>query len=276
MSTYSARATGIYGEVQNLGSVAVRMIFWPVENAAFRTFSDGGTDVEQESKKLQHHRYLPQLQLLLRAVILVALLACSFGPSYSFAAIHVLLSRSWSSTEAPAVLAAYTAFLLCLAVNGVLEAYIHARMSSKELMVSNGTMIAIVMLQASCIAVSKQLGESCVSLVAIDCLSMSLRIATALWYVIKWHRQYSGAKLAWMPSIGTLSVLAGASLITQLSNKRMFSSLRQDDLLQRFPRPLLEHVAVGVAVLGFVLMSWLYFEADALKRLKSGGKEHKE
>lgn len=275
LSTYSARATGVYGEVQNLASVVVRLVFWPVENAAFRSFSDTGTG-ETEETQAQKHRHLPQLQLLLRAVLLAALLACSFGPSYAFAAIHVLLSHSWSSTDAPTVLAAYTAFLLCLAVNGVLEAYIHARMSAKELMLSNGLMVAIVLMQAGCIAFAKQLGESGVALVVIECFSMLLRIVTALWFVMRWHRQYAGPKLAWMPSVGTLLVLAGAAFVTHLSNERMLSRLGQGDLQQRLPWPLLEHVAVGGVMLGGVILSWLQFEADALKSIRSKTKEHEE
>lgn len=66
LSTYSARATGVYGEVQNLGSVVVRMVFWPVENAAFRSFSDAGAS-GTEGKEEQTHQHVPQLQLLLRA-----------------------------------------------------------------------------------------------------------------------------------------------------------------------------------------------------------------
>eukprot|EP00892_Ulva_mutabilis_P001411 jgi/Ulvmu1/11270/UM073_0042.1 len=276
LSTYSARATGIYGEVQNLGSVVVRMVFWPVENAAFRSFSDTAAADEKENQPSQRHWHLPQLQLLVKAVLLAALLACAFGPNYAFAAIHVLLSHSWSSTEAPTVLAAYTAFLLCIAINGVLEAYIHARMSPKELMLSNGVMIAIVMLQAGGIAASKQLGESCVSLVAIDCFSMLLRIVTALWYMSTWHRHYSGPKLAWMPSLGTVVVLAGAAFVTWLSNQRMISNLGDQDLQHRLPRALLEHVAIGVAVLGCVFLSWLRFESDALRSLRPSRREHED
>lgn len=273
LSTYSARATGVYGEVQNLGSVVVRMVFWPVENAAFRSFSDAGAS-GTEGKEEQTHQHVPQLQLLLRAVLLAALLACAFGPNYSFAAIHVLMSRSWSATEAPSVLAAYTAYLLCLAVNGVLEAYIHARMSTKELMFSNAVMVGVVLLQAACIAISKRLGESCVALVAIDCFSMLLRICTALCFIMRWHRQYSGRKLTWMPSVGTMLVLAGATFVTRVSNQRMMSSLEDRDLQQRLPRAMLEHVAVGGVMLGCVLLSWLRFEADALRSIGSKQKQH--
>jgi hypothetical protein len=39
LSTYGAYEAGVYGEVQNLGGLAVRLVFWPVETAAFRIFS---------------------------------------------------------------------------------------------------------------------------------------------------------------------------------------------------------------------------------------------
>ena len=292
LSMYSERASGIYGEVQNLGSLVVRLVFWPIENAAFRAFSEApattsnaraaSTDASSESSALegtqvhQDHTHIPRMQILLRTVVLCASLACTFGPNYSFVAIHVLLSHRWSSTAAPTVLAAYCGYLLCLAVNGVCEAYVHATMTPGDLMRSNAAMVAIVLLQAGCIAASYRLGESCVMLVAIDSVSMLARITVAGIYIRKWHRHYKGSWLAWVPAPGSVLALAAAAAATHVSNRRMFDSLADEQMTQRLPMPMLKHVAVGGGVLCCVLMCWVRTERGLLREMRVVMKRHKD
>jgi hypothetical protein len=55
LSTYGAHEAGVYGEVQNLGGLAARLVFWPVETAAFRTFSKR-TDAETIPCKVPSNR----------------------------------------------------------------------------------------------------------------------------------------------------------------------------------------------------------------------------
>lgn len=277
---YSERASGIYGEVQNLGSLVVRLVFWPIENAAFRAFSEAPksrtetapADTSQgsiaaETQGHQEHTHIPRMQLLLRIVVLCSSLACTFGPNYSFAAIHVLLSHRWSSTAAPDVLAAYCGYLLCLAVNGVCEAYVHATMTPGDLMRSNVAMVAIVLLQAGCIAASHMLGESCVMLVMIDCASMLARITVACFYISKWHKHYKGSWFAWVPAPGSMLALAVAAAVTNTSN-RVFSSLTDEQLGQRLPQPMLKHIAVGGGVLCCVLLCWMRTERGLFREMR--------
>lgn len=290
---YSESASGIYGQVQNLGSLVVRLVFWPIENAAFRAFSEAPTtsshtppapaDTSRRSSSpdshMHHkHAHIPRMQLLLRIVVLCASLACAFGPSHSFVAIHVLLDGAtrWSSTAAPSVLAAYCGYLLCLAVNGVCEAYVHATMTPGDLMRSNIAMVAIVILQAGCIAASHRLGESCVMLVAIDCASMLARITVAGFYIRKWHKHYKGSWFAWVPAPGSALALACAAALTHASNRRMFDSLAEEQLLQRLPLPMLQHIAVGGGALCCVLLCWLRTERGLLKEMRGVLRPHQD
>jgi oligosaccharide translocation protein RFT1 len=267
--------------VQNLGSVVVRLVFWPIEKGAYRAFSEttGGqvsTDDNKKGPDASVHRHIPQLQLLLRIVMLCACLACSFGPSYSFSAIHVLLTSRWSSTTAPAVLGAYCFYLLFLAVNGVSEAYIHARMTPSELLVSNLMMVAIVVAQTLCILGAHQLGESCIALVVIDCASMAARIAVAVWYIYRWHKGYHGPWTAWMPSPASLLALACAAAVLHVSNRAMQSHLDAFSLQQRLPVSMRRHIAVGICTLGVVLLLWCWTERAILVQLRPVVKRHKD
>jgi oligosaccharide translocation protein RFT1 len=294
LKLYSKRTSGIYGEVQNLGSLVVRMVFWPIENAAFRAFSEapiatsrGGqaasTQASQShSKTAAHahanleHAHIPRILLLLRIVVLCASLACTFGPNYSFAAIHVLLSHTWSSTTAPTVLAAYCGYLLCLAVNGVCEAYVHATMTAGDLMRSNVAMVSIVLVQAGCIAASHRVGESCLALVAIDCASMIARITVACFYIRKWHKHYKGSWFKWLPASGSLLALAVAALVTNASNRVMLANLSDEQLSQRLPAPMLNHIAVGGGVLCCVLLCWFRTERGLYNEARNIMNRHQD
>jgi oligosaccharide translocation protein RFT1 len=212
--------------------------------------------------------------MLLRIVVLCASLACTFGPNYSFTAIHVLLSHTWSSTAAPTVLSAYCGYLLCLAVNGVCEAYVHATMTPGDLMSSNIAMVAIVSLQAVSIAASHSLGESCLALVAIDCVSMIARILVACGYIRKWHKHYKGSWFAWVPAPASLLALAVAAVATTASNRAMLANMPDEHLGQRLPPAMMLHIAVGAGVLCCVLLYWSRTERGLFKEMRRMMKSH--
>ncbi len=60
------------------------------------------------------------------------LLAVAFGPAYSYLLLRVAYGQRWSDTGAPAALAAYCPYVLLLAANGILEAFVHAVASARR------------------------------------------------------------------------------------------------------------------------------------------------
>lgn len=59
------------------------------------------------------------------------LLAVSFGPAYTYMLLRLMYGLRWSETEAPRALATYCLYILLLAVNGILEAFVHAVAESR-------------------------------------------------------------------------------------------------------------------------------------------------
>ena len=55
----------------------------------------------------------------------------SFGPAYTYLLLRLLYGLRWSETEAPRALATYCVYILLLAVNGILEAFVHAVAESR-------------------------------------------------------------------------------------------------------------------------------------------------
>lgn len=60
------------------------------------------------------------------------LLAVAFGPAYTYVVLRIVYGRRWSETDAPQALGVYCAYILLLAVNGILEAFVHAVARSRQ------------------------------------------------------------------------------------------------------------------------------------------------
>ncbi|KAA6421774.1 MAG: RFT1 protein [Trebouxia sp. A1-2] len=184
---------GVYGLVTNLGSLVVRTIFFPVEEAAFRAFSrPSGKDVEADKKQK-----IQILAILVRISGLTGLLAAAFGPSYTYVLLRLMYGQKWSSTEAPAALACYCGYICLLAVNGCTEAYVNAVADTRQL--SKSIRWQTVFSAAQVIlsfALVWRLGA--IGLILADSANMVMRISYS-WHFIK--SAVPGLRItAWAPS----------------------------------------------------------------------------
>lgn len=277
LSGYSAHVAGVYGEVQNLGSLVIRLVFWPIETAAFRAFSvdPAAAAAEDAAQRVALLRALHRFMIVLAAVPLI------FGPRYALPAVRMLLAARWSTSEAPALLATYASTLVFLAVNGVMEAYAHARMSSTALMRSSAFLATVAAIHASSIYVARaSFGENCHILVMLDAASMALRIAYAYRFVVHLHPGAATHWRLWLPAPASGAVLAAAAGLLQLSENRMWQKLGpQGDLVdvlhsQRLPRAMLVHVGVGAGVLVLLILALLRTERDLVARVRTLLKPH--
>ena len=120
---------GVFGLVNNLGSLIVRIIFQPFEEAAFTTFSRSSTNATLKSYSVRRTGGLQSakdmvkmrnmLSALVRCICLVGFLPVVFGPPSSSLFLQLLYSRKWSETEAPIVLAFYCLYIALMALNGL-------------------------------------------------------------------------------------------------------------------------------------------------------------
>ncbi|KAL3161254.1 hypothetical protein ABBQ38_009618 [Trebouxia sp. C0009 RCD-2024] len=192
---------GVYGLVTNLGSLVVRTIFFPVEEAAFRAFSkpsSKGSEGEREQI----------VGVLVRLFGLVGLLAVSFGPSYTYVLLRLVYGQKWSDTEAPRALAYYCAYITLLALNGCTEAYVNAVADPRQLGQSIRWQTAFSAAQILLsFALVWRLGA--IGLILADSANMVLRIGYS-WRFIK--TRASGLQLRdWAPSLRSCAVCALAA-----------------------------------------------------------------
>ena len=57
----------------------------------------------------------------------------AFGSAYCQLLLRLAYGERWAATGAPAALAAYCPYILLLAINGILEAFVHAVATPREL-----------------------------------------------------------------------------------------------------------------------------------------------
>ncbi|KAK1261931.1 hypothetical protein QJS04_geneDACA018450 [Acorus gramineus] len=127
----------VYGLVDKLGSLVVRLVFLPFEESSYVTFARFSSGTSSQ-KNIKLRGYLIEA---LKLVVLIGLVVIAFGPSYSYSAIRILYGRNWSDGEAPAALRCYCFYVILLAMNGTSEAFLHAMATENQLKQSNSFLI---------------------------------------------------------------------------------------------------------------------------------------
>jgi len=254
-ATASEAAQGVYGLAANVGSLAVRTLFAPVEEAAFLTFARPSPPGDAGAL----------LALLTRAVCLVGAAGAAFGPPLAFAFVRAAYGDAWAcASAAPAALAAYAAYTALLAANGVLEAFVHARGGPRELAAGNGALLAIAGAGlAGAAALARSHGA--VGLVGADAGAMVLRIGWSLGAVRRLLGPHAPRAAALLPAPTTLLALAAAACVSVVSD-RAFLGARCAPGAPPFWRAAAAHAGVtAAAAAGAAAVAWRG-EREAVRR----------
>ena len=202
----SEEDTGTYGLASNLGALAVRLVLQPLEEAAFTSFAS--------SSAAKHTVSRARLAALLRALLLLGCWCAACGPWFAFTAVYGLYGASWASTRwaAPTV-GAYAALLPVLAINGVLEAFTAAVMSTGQVRSTNGVLLASAATQAAVSLLGlRHFHAGPVALVAGNAAGMAVRITSALAFIqAQTKAQTRPGLLAALPRATTLAIIAACA-----------------------------------------------------------------
>jgi oligosaccharide translocation protein RFT1 len=218
-------AQGVYGLIQNLGSLVARMLLQPIEEAAFMEFSLGFANVTRQketeaalkmkqqsndnnnTKKIETEDNIDStvdssaassayasgavhLGVLLHLVSLVGFTLLSFGPAYSYVFLDILYGKRWSSSEtgASSMLSFYCVYILFMSLNGITEAFVSATISTNQLRKYNGWLIICSILYLIACALLLPIWGTA-GLIAANCFNMSLRIIYSIWFIIQFFKQ---------------------------------------------------------------------------------------
>lgn len=217
----SLPSQGAYALASNYGSLVARVLFQPLEESSRslfgrllpsqqqRTPSDKVGLPESERRSLQ--QATSYLRVLLHFYALLSLLAVSLGPAVAPLLLRLIAGPQWTSTAAPAVLAAYCYYIPLLALNGILEAFVSAVATPSQLRQQSAWMLAFSAAFATTgYFVLKVWDLGARGLVLANAINMLLRI----WWSWGFVREYfSGKGVSWrieeiLPSVG--SAVSGA------------------------------------------------------------------
>ncbi|KAL2555966.1 lipid transporter [Forsythia ovata] len=176
----------VYGVVEKLGSLVVRLVFLPFEESSYATFARFASgDNKVKSRKLGRC-----LTDALKLVLLIGLVVIAFGPSYSYSLIRILYGRKWSDGEASTALQYYCLYVIVVAMNGTSEAFLHAVATENQLKQSNNSLVvfSLVYLVLNVLLIRS---AGAVGLITANSLNMIFRIIYSAKFISNYFKEPS-------------------------------------------------------------------------------------
>ena len=264
---------GVYGLVNNLGSLVVRTVFQPYEEVAFVAFSrndsssngssKGGGEKDEDAAKMVKMTKEKGVLLgaLTQGIALLGLVAAAFGPAYSYIVVLILYGRTWADSGAPQTLALYSSYIALLAINGTLEAFVHATADQRQLRQTNAVLVALSLCHMG-VSVGGVKIAGGMGLLVADGVNMGLRIGYCMWFISRGGHlvvEDGGGDggntmpkiVRLLPQRQTLMALGGACVVTLVS-QAVFMPVETHSASLLLPLPLSlwsRHGLVGGALL---------------------------
>ncbi|XP_074594653.1 man(5)GlcNAc(2)-PP-dolichol translocation protein RFT1 [Brevipalpus obovatus] len=178
---------GIFDLVSNLGALPARLIFKPIEDSAYRSFSE---IIDREKPSVKQRRDALELESkLLKFSFLLGFAILVFGFNYSRLGLILYNSRILGSDIALNLMRWHCLYDFVIAINGVTESFTLAAMSRKSIDDSIGRLILIsVGYILSGITLVTIMGAS--GLILSNCFGMFFRIWSSLSYLSRWDPGY--------------------------------------------------------------------------------------
>ncbi|CAN7988839.1 unnamed protein product [Ixodes hexagonus] len=258
---------GVYDVVNNLGSLAARFVFQPIEESGYLFFAQ----VLHREKRRQTDDDIALsasvLEQLLKLMVHVGLIILTFGQAYSALLLQLYGGSALSTGLGPTLLRWHCGYILFIALNGVTEGFVFAAMSEDQLDGHNRRLAAfsILFLVASYFLTTS---FGAVGFIVANCFNMGARVAYSLTFIRRYYantayRPLRGVLPGWI----VLSVCGVSYLVTTLSDAEL--------CCDRGVVAWLGHVAVG-AFLFFVVVATVFLKERALfEFLRSCWRERK-
>lgn len=250
----SDAAQGVYAFVVNYGSLIVRILFQPLEEAS-RTFftkllvNDTGKPSSENVTVAAD-----VLLLIMRFHVMLGLVFTCFATNYTATLIDLLVGKEWSvHSNAPAVLATYCLYVPVMGINGITEAFVQAVATKSDLTKLSYYMVAFsACFMAAGYIFMKILDLGATGLVFANMVNLGIRIIYSWRYIVRYFQsvsQLTERKMLrvreWFPSALTMLAFVVSWMITRWSENSIgWYTLNQKSI----------HVGIGglcfLAVLG--------------------------
>lgn len=189
--SFSEQAT--YDVVNNMGSMAARFIFRPIEDSSYFYFTQ---TIHREIvlKEQKPEKVLEASQVLAhvcKAVTSIGLLAFIFGQSYSGTVLLLYGGEDFVAGGLPELLLRWHSLaIVLLSINGITEGYMFATNTSKEIDTYNYYM---AIFSVTFLLLSYQLTNifGPVGFILANCCNMAFRITYSMYYIKGHYRDIS-------------------------------------------------------------------------------------
>ncbi|KAF0290905.1 Protein RFT1 [Amphibalanus amphitrite] len=244
---------GLYDVVANLGSLAARFLFQPVEENAYVYFSrtvERGKPVSAAAGRVLHD--------LLRAMSLLGLVAVTFGWSYSHLLLRLYGGALLTAGPAVSLLRAQCAYVLLLAMNGVLECYTFAVMRQEQINGYNRKMVLLSVIFVISTGIFTRLFGG-FGFILANCVNMLTRIYVCCRFV---------AGLPLEPAVSVpplLGLRPPAAVAAALVTAGLLAAGSESWL---YPGSAAAHVAVGALCGAAVVAAAVYSEPRLLQAVR--------
>lgn len=245
--SFSEQAT--YDIVNNMGSLAARFIFRPIEDSSYFYFTQTiARDValkEQNRNKVNETGEV--LSNICKAVTSIGLLAFVFGQSYAGTVLLLYGGSDFVGDGLPeTLLQCHSLAIVLLAINGITEGYMFATNTSKQIDTYNYYM---AIFSVTFLLLSYQLTNlfGPVGFIWANCTNMIFRISYSTFYI---YKQYRPIKLNPLNGIRPgkifFVVLLVMGIVCKVSQKRVLE------------KSIVVHLLIGVACTSITLLAWAY------------------
>lgn len=180
----------VYDVVNNMGSLAARFIFRPIEDSSYFYFTQTiARDIklkDQDKDKIKESSQV--LRNVCKGVTSIGLIGFVFGQSYSGTVLLLYGGHDFVAGGLPELLLKCHALaIILLAVNGVTEGYMFATNTSKQIDTYNYYM---AIFSVTFLLLSYQLTNifGPVGFIWANCCNMAFRISYSLTYISKQYR----------------------------------------------------------------------------------------
>ncbi|KAL7129131.1 hypothetical protein ABFS83_04G185700 [Erythranthe nasuta] len=198
----------VYGLVDKLGSLVVRLVFLPFEESSYVTFARSASGDHKDKKKILGRRLTDALKL----VLLIGLVVIAFGPSYSYSLIRLLYGRKWSDGEASKALQCYCLYVIVLAMNGTSEAFMHAVATENQLKRSNDSLLVFSLIYVV-LNVLLIRSAGAIGLILANSLNMFFRIVYSAIFIRKYFKDSSSFSFRdCLPKGSEFLLISGAAI----------------------------------------------------------------
>ncbi|XP_043266072.1 protein RFT1 homolog [Colletes gigas] len=246
---------GTYEIVNNLGSLAARFIFRPIEESGYFYFTQMIKRDKQinDQNPVKIQESVNVLAHLCSAVLSIGLVVLVFGQSYSSTLLWLYGGTKLTSHLPILLMRAHCLAILLLGINGVTECYTNATADSATINKSNLIMIyeSIAFLGASYLFA---IWFGPVGFILGNCVNMSLRIFHSTVFINRRYKDTVYRPLSGLvPKPMFSASLLIAALVTNVSHAYFF------------PGDKVLHLIIGVIMFIVVLVSWIYEHHDLIR-----------